>query len=143
MAHEHLSNFLARPVVRVYEEFWRPFRQTSPVAPQFFTTLSPSVFVQLRLRFAAGKSREWLDGWMAGEGGVLRIKCSLHLTLLGSVCPPCSLPPSSVVQSDPPLPTASFVLIAPGEMTHTDTGPYPTLDRVLPCLPPRENYTPN
>ena len=130
--NEHLPNFRALPAIiqraRLYGVYERHFSGhfARHPRPQFFTTVAASV--RLRLCFAAETSRGW-HGWRmaaAGERGVLRIKCSLHLTLLGSVCPPlhcCTI--RSAAAPATPLPTASFVLIAPGGMTH---GPYPTLE---------------
>ena len=109
-------------------------------------------------------TRCWLRGWRCrhgrtrtrgAKGGVglaHKVPSSSHFVGFCSVCP-LALPPSSVEQSDPPPPphqpppTASFVLIAPGEMTHTDTdaenadGRTHAHSAALPI--PREAYTPN
>ena len=107
-------------------------------------------------------TRCWLRGWRCRHGRTTRrakggvglahkVPSSSHFVGFCSVCP-LALLPSSVEQSDPPPhqppPTASFVLIAPGEMTHTDTRADADADgrthahsAALPI--PREAYTPN
>ena len=87
-------------------------------------------------------------GAKGGVGLAHKVPSSSHFVGFCSVCP-LALPPSSVEQSDPPPPphqpppTASFVLIAPGEMTHTDTDATRTRTRtdgptliLLRCLSP-------
>ena len=66
------------------------------------------------------------------EGWVLRIKCPLHLTLLGFVL--FALSALSHNQIRRASPTASFVLIAPGEMRHTRArGPISDPGRTWRC----------
>ena len=116
-----------------FGRFPRPRRSSSRV--------SASASAQFPLCFAVDRDESLVAA--ESEGWVLRIKCPLHLTLLGFVL--FALSALSHNQIRRASPTASFVLIAPGEMRHTRAraGPYQTLDGhgAVRSPSPREDYT--